>query len=285
MKHLSVRLSLAVVVGGMLAAHLSFASGGPLELPGERSPDFLLNSSQGYLGVGLREIDPDRISTLHLKDAHGAEITMVDHDAPAYKSGLHVHDVVLQLDGQPFDTAEQLRQRLRDFPPGRKIKLLVSRDGNSMTISAQLCDQSLLGAQAWLHHMTVPAPSALQAPMSHGFVEHLESTKRGILDTVIPRYMYVGAIVSPVMPQLAGYFGVRSGTGLLVESVDFQSPAGKAGLVAGDVVVKVDSNPMTRRSDWVKAIRSRRGQLVQVTVMRNKQEQVLAMSAGKLKKP
>jgi hypothetical protein len=50
-------------------------------------------------------------------------------------------------------------------------------------------------------------------------------------------------------------------------------------------VVKVDSNPMTRRSDWAKAIRSRRGQLVQVTVMRNKQEQVLAMSAGKLKKP
>jgi ribosomal protein L13E len=37
-------------------------------------------------------------------------------------------------------------------------------------------------------------------------------------------------------------------------------------------------------SDWLKAIRNHRGQQVQVTVMRNKQEQILTMSAGKPKK-
>jgi hypothetical protein len=41
---------------------------------------------------------------------------------------------------------------------------------------------------------------------------------------------------------------------------------------------------MTSKSDWLKAIRNHRGQLVQVTVMRNKQEQILTMSAGKPKK-
>jgi hypothetical protein len=41
---------------------------------------------------------------------------------------------------------------------------------------------------------------------------------------------------------------------------------------------------MTSHSDWAKALRRHRGKLVQVTVMRNKQEQVLTMSAGKLKK-
>jgi serine protease Do len=40
---------------------------------------------------------------------------------------------------------------------------------------------------------------------------------------------------------------------------------------------------MASKGDWVKAIRNHRGHLVQVTVMRNKQEQVLTMSAGKLK--
>jgi serine protease Do len=87
-----------------------------------------------------------------------------------------------------------------------------------------------------------------------------------------------------VRTQLADYFGVRSGTGLLVESVDSQSPAARAGLKAGDVVTKVDSQPMTSHNDWVKALRRQRGKLVQVTVMRNKQEQVLTMSVGKLKK-
>jgi serine protease Do len=71
---------------------------------------------------------------------------------------------------------------------------------------------------------------------------------------------------------------------LLVESVDDPSPASRAGLKAGDVVVKVESQQMTSKSDWLKAIRNHRGQLVQVTVMRNKQEQILIMSAGKPKK-
>ena len=63
-----------------------------------------------------------------------------------------------------------------------------------------------------------------------------------------------------------------------------QSPAAQAGLKAGDVVVKVESEPMTSKSQWIKAIRSHRGHMVQVTVMRNKQEQILTMSAGKPKK-
>ena len=104
------------------------------------------------------------------------------------------------------------------------------------------------------------------------------------LDIAIPKALYVGAEVNPVQKQLADYFGVRSGTGLLVESVDYQSPAARAGLKAGDVVVKVESEPMTNRNDWLKAIRNHRGQPVQVTVMRNKQEQILTMSAGKPKK-
>ncbi len=101
---------------------------------------------------------------------------------------------------------------------------------------------------------------------------------------MIPRALYVGADVNPVRTQLADYFGVKSGTGLLVESVDDASPASRAGLKAGDVVVKVESQQMTSKSDWLKAIRNHRGQLVQVTVMRNKQEQILTMSAGKPKK-
>jgi serine protease Do len=58
---------------------------------------------------------------------------MVDHDAPAGKSGLKVHDVILQLDGQPVDNVDQLRRRLREMPPGRTVTLLVSRDGNRIT--------------------------------------------------------------------------------------------------------------------------------------------------------
>jgi serine protease Do len=279
MKHFPMLGSLVVVLSGLIAANS--ALGAPLNLP--MGSEFLFYTSQGYLGVDLKEIDGDRANALKLKDTHGAEVIMVDHDAPAGKSGLKIHDVILQLDGQSFDTVDQLRRRLHDMPAGRTVSFLISRDGNQINVSAQLCDRAVLQQQAWSQHFSVPQP----APIARGgesFLGNPAPAGAAFLDSMIPKGLYVGADVNPVRTQLADYFGVRSGTGLLVESVDSQSPAARAGLKAGDVVVKVDSQPMTSRSDWAKALRSHRGKLVQVTVMRNKQEQVLAMSAGKLKK-
>jgi len=286
MKHFPMLGSLAMVLGGLFVTHAGWAAGNALNLPTGLGPEFLLFSAQGYLGVYFGEVDSDRANALHLKDSHGAEVTMVDHDAPVVKSGLKVHDVVLQLDGQAFDNVDQLRRRLREMPSGRSVTLLISRDGNRMSMTVQLCDRSVLQQQAWLQHFSVPDPAAPAPPKTAGqsFLGKPPSRGPAFLDSVIPKALYIGADVNPVKTQLADYFGVKSGTGLLVENVDFQSPAGRAGLKAGDVVVKVNSDQMTSRGDWVKAMRHHRGQPVQVTVMRNKQEQILTMSAGKPKK-
>ena len=87
MKHFPILGSLAVVLGGLLATHAGWASGDSMNLPGNLGPEFLLFSAEGYLGVVLGEVDSDRASALP-KDAHGAEVVMVDHDAPVGKSGL-----------------------------------------------------------------------------------------------------------------------------------------------------------------------------------------------------
>jgi serine protease Do len=280
MKHLPILGLVAAVLGGLLSSHASWASGDALNLPGNL-PEFLLYSAQGYLGVDLGAVDKKRANALHLKDTHAAEVVMVDHDAPAGKSGLKEHDVILQLDGQAFDNADELRRRLREIPSGRTVTLLISRDGNPVHVTVQLCDRAAL-ENVWSQHYSVPEPPAPAAGQS--FLGNVPSGGPGFLDNMIPRALYVGADVNPVRTQLADYFGVKSGTGLLVESVDDGSPASRAGLKAGDVVVKVESQQMTSKSDWLKAIRNHRGQLVQVTVMRNKQEQILTMSAGKPKK-
>jgi serine protease Do len=279
MKHFPILGSLAVVLGGLLTT--CWASGDALNLP-VSLPEFLLFSAQGYLGVDLGEVDNERANTLHLKDAHAAEVVMVDHDAPAGKSGLRVHDVILQLNGQSFDNVDQLRRKLRQTPSGRTVTLLVSRDGTRWNVAVQLCDRKLLEQQAWSQHFTVPEPAAPAAGQS--FLGSVAASGPAFLDSMIPRALYVGADVNPVRTQLAGYFGVKSGTGLLVESVDDQSPASRAGFKAGDVIVKVESQQMTSKNDWLKAIRNHRGHSVQVTVMRNKQELILTMSAGKPKK-
>jgi serine protease Do len=64
-------------------------------------------SSPGYLGVDLRDLSEEQVSAIHQHDARGAEIVLVDHDAPAGKAGLREHDVVLRINGQAIVSQDQ----------------------------------------------------------------------------------------------------------------------------------------------------------------------------------
>src|SRR6202522_2084217 len=67
---------------------------------------------QGYIGGETRDVSEDAGGALRLKDAHGVEVTNLDHDGPACKAGIKVHDVILQINGQGIDGEEQLRHLL-----------------------------------------------------------------------------------------------------------------------------------------------------------------------------
>ena len=94
-----------------------------------------------YLGVDIADVSPERLGELKLKEEHGAEITMVDQDAPAGKAGLHEHDVIVSLNGTAVESAAQLRRMIKETPPGRVVSLGISRDGQPMTIKVQLADR------------------------------------------------------------------------------------------------------------------------------------------------
>jgi len=69
------------------------------------------------------------------------EVTLVDQDAPAGKAGLKEHDVILTLNGTQVESVEELRRIIREIPPGRLVTLGISRDGQPLTIKAQLEDR------------------------------------------------------------------------------------------------------------------------------------------------
>ncbi|HTZ89565.1 MAG TPA: PDZ domain-containing protein [Alloacidobacterium sp.] len=247
------------------------------------TPAYLAHSSQSYLGINIRDVDSDHVAELKLKDLHGAEITFVDHDAPANKAGLKIHDVVLEMNGQRVEGADQLRRMLRETPPGHTVNFVISRDGQQQNISVQLADRAKVEANAWAQHFTVPDPS--EAPLANGLIApQSRGFGNGFFGVFTANGLYVGADVDVLSTQLANYFGVTDGTGLLVRSVDENSPAATAGLKAGDVITKVNNDNMASRADWQKALHNNRGKQVQLTVMRDKKEQKLSMQAGEPKK-
>ena len=72
-----------------------------------------------------------------------------------------------------------------------------------------------------------------------------------------------GLMVENITPQLGEFFGVKNGNGVLVRSVEKGSRAEKAGLRAGDVIVKVNDQPVHDTSDFSHAVKSRSGRLGQ----------------------
>ncbi|HTV82823.1 MAG TPA: PDZ domain-containing protein [Acidobacteriaceae bacterium] len=253
-------------------------AGQHLQFSGDQ--DALLNhASQGYLGVGTRDIGTQEVAELKLKDARGAEIIEVDHDAPAGKAGLRIHDVILAVNGQTIPGEAQLRRILRGMAPGRTITLVISREGRQHTLKVKLADLSTLEAKAWSQHIPVPEPEdsdeyALPATGS-GF-------GNGFISGGVANPLYTGLQLDEMGWQLARFFGVHSGHGLLVKRVDDDSPGAAAGLQAGDVIVRVNGRTITTTSQWEHALRSSEGKPMDLTVMRDHRMQTMKIVAGPL---
>jgi S1-C subfamily serine protease len=246
----------------------------------------------GYLGIDIRDVADDQVAALRLKNTHGAEIISVDHDGPAGKMGLREHDVILQMNGVGVDGREQIRRMLRDTPPGRTIVLVVSREGQALTLTAQMADQREVERMAWEQHLlaagmvsspgslapdTVPAGPSLPSPASTPKTPATKTANKSFLGTLLTSPTYTGATVEPMSPQLGQFFGVNGRGGLLVRSVANNSPAEMAGLRAGDVVTKANFKAMMSVSAWTKAIKEAKGHPVMLIVVRDRQEKMLTV--------
>jgi len=221
-----------------------------------------------YMGIDIQEVTHDRMAALKLKEERGAEITMVDHDAPAGKAGLREHDVILEFNGMKIQGCEELRRLIHETPPGRDVQLLISRDGQPMNVSLQLADKKQYFAQypkKLEAHEIPPIPPAPPVPV----IPALELSRPG---------SSYGLVVDSLTPQLGEYFGVKNGEGVLVKSVEEGSPAKAAGFKAGDVIVRVNNQKIADRGDWRSAIRANRSGKLTVGIVRDRHEQNLTIN-------
>src|SRR5437763_11404911 len=141
-----IAIALAAILGAALGAG---AQSNRITQMLQKVDPLLSHSSQGYLGVLVTDVDNDSATKLKLKEVRGALITLIDHDAPAGQIGLRINDVVLEVNGQRIEGAEQFGRMLREFPAGRKVTLLISRDGNPQTMEVQLCDHKVMAQDVW----------------------------------------------------------------------------------------------------------------------------------------
>jgi serine protease Do len=232
------------------------------------------SGSNSYLGVDIADITSDRLGALKLKEEKGVEVTMVDQDAPAGKAGVKDHDVILSMNGTAVESKSQLQRMIHETPPGRVVTLGLSRDGQPMTIKVQLADRR----KEWPHVARSKDDFHFEMPEIPPIPPVPDFDVPNINVVVVHSSMRSGLMVENLTQQLGEFFGAKNGQGVLVRSVEKGSRADKAGLRAGDVIIRVADEPIHDGSDFTHALHGHNSGPVSISVIRDRKEQTFTLT-------
>ena len=228
----------------------------------------------GFLGVELGEVNRDTAARLKLRDERGALIEGVTSGSGAAQAGLQKNDVIVKWDGERIDSASEMSRQIRETPAGRSVRLGVIRDGREIEVNVTLGERTSI-ANRFVVTPATAAPVRIRP-------ERVRSVR--IRPEVVVRRLEgrnLGVSLQGMTPQLAEYFGLSKRSGALVIFVFADSPAAKAGLKAGDVILSVGAEQVEGPSDVRRALTDKSDGAVEFKILRDKQEQTLRVQLEK----
>ena len=241
------------------------------------APNVWMGGAGGsYLGVYLSDVAAEDVDRLDLGRERGALIVRVSEDGPAQSAGILEEDVIVSWNGSPVESAAQLQRLVRETPAGRKVELAVIRDGRSRNLEVTLGERESL-ARSWSFRGPDPEQmEKLEQRLRQGGERmrlHAPEIAGGVFTIMGGGRLGIG--IQSLGDQLGEYFGLGDRRGVLVTSVNEDSPARKAGLKAGDVIVSVNGEAIDGAGDLARAIREAEAGTVRIGILRDRQERTL----------
>jgi C-terminal processing protease CtpA/Prc len=218
----------------------------------------------------LEDVTAEKARELKLPGEYGALVEGVDAESAAAKAGLQKGDVIVEFAGERVRSEAQLRRLIRETPAGRTVSLQVIRDGQARTLSAKL--QSRTNE----FHVQVPEIHIPEINITPTYPTPFDY--RGFNFLLEGGRPSLGISGDELTTQLASFFGVKQGKGVLVREVVAGSPAANAGLKAGDVIVAVDAESVATVAELRQALEIKPGEekrKVNLTVVRDHHEQTV----------
>jgi serine protease Do len=300
--------ALALAVPAVLVAGLALGPGdvrAQQKDPEEKKVEkrvIVRHAGGGMLGVGLDETEGE---------PRGAKVRSVGTDSPAEKAGIKEGDVIVRFDGEAVRSAAQLARLVGETPAGRSVAVEVSRGGATQKLTATLAEGSrhlrvstgegLPGMHEFNFDMPEfdvqmpeppeppepPAPPhAPRAPMAPHAWSWGDDGHNRVFRLLGAGPRKLGIEYMEVGEQLAGYFKLPGKTGVLVSSVDADGPASKAGMKAGDVILKLGTATIAGGDDLREAVsEAEGGKEITVTVQRDGRPLDLEVTLAKPETP
>ena len=227
-----------------------------------------------WLGVETQEVTPEDAKKLKLPAERGVVVAGVTKDSPAAKAGLKEKDVITEVNGQRVEGAAQFRRMIHEIPAGRAAQLTVWRDGRAQTLSATL------GKAEERHDKWMGAtPGAFAFRMPEVQIPEMPSIDLGEgMGTVMAGRPRLGIDAEDIGGQLGSFFGAPDGEGVLVRGVNNGSPAQKAGMKAGDVIISFNGDRVRSLGDLRQKLASQNdAKTAKIGVLRNRSEMTLSV--------
>ncbi|MFN2499748.1 MAG: PDZ domain-containing protein [Pyrinomonadaceae bacterium] len=241
-----------------------------------------------FLGVFAEDVSKENMTRYGLREARGVGITQIVKDSPAEKAGLRKDDVILRFEGDSVTSVRKLNRLVSEVAPDQTVRLGISRGGSEQEVSVTIGKRNasantldrLPGFQGMdrlkelhgLRDLTPDAPGGnlfkWEGPGAgpEGMVFSFGNNRR------------IGVSTMALTKQLAEYFGVAEGQGVLVTSVADDSPAAKAGMKAGDIITAVDGEKVEESGDVSRGINKKKDGDVTLTVIRKGNQRTVTVT-------
>lgn len=245
------------------------------------------SSGDAWLGVYTQSVDKELSEAFDLNVEYGAVINQIVDDSPADDADLRDGDVIIEINGDKVRDNDDLIDIIEDHKAGDEVVIKYYRNGRERETSTTLGDADDYNRYERKHrYFSVPSvpsvPSAPSVPQIYSYGNHGKNNV--FFKKEDYHHGYLGVNLQNLNDQLGDYFGVRDGEGVLIESVEEDSPAKEAGLMAGDVIIKIDDEEMEDYGDVTDFMsETKKGDEVAVTVLREKREKTINVTVDENK--
>jgi len=245
---------------------------GPPDDPEAPEAFSLFIGGGSFLGVYAEDITRENASRYGLREPKGVGITGIVKDSPAEKGGLKKDDVLLRFDNESVSSVRKLNRLVSEVAPDQSARVAINRGGSeqelTVTLGKREGENMMQGFRA-LRGAMASGPNVWkwEGPADHeGFVFAFGNNRR------------IGISTTQLTKQLGDYFGVTGGRGVLVTSVGEDSPAAKAGIMAGDVITAADGESIEGAGDLSRIINKKKDGDVSLTIIRNKSQRTITVT-------
>jgi len=211
----------------------------------EKKP--VAKAERGFLGVSVQRLDEAEREKLGVK--HGVRVVAVEAESAAGKAGIAKGDVILSLNNEKVRDPQTLSDVVGELAPGSTARIDLWRGGKALELKAVLGKRARSKRMEW---------------------------HTGPLTKVLRPGPYLGIHLLEPDEDLAAYFSVKAGEGVLVTKVEKETPAARAGLKPGDVIVQMADKAVMKSKDIHEALAVlKKGDNIDIIVVRRGKRETL----------